>query len=52
MDASVSVKPKETDVFARLRNIVVTNADLLSIHKKVIKMDSYTKISFFEFEIL
>ncbi|XP_040825491.1 vacuolar protein sorting-associated protein 13C isoform X2 [Ochotona curzoniae] len=38
MDASVSVKPKQTDVFARLRNIVVTNADLLSIHKKAISI--------------
>ena len=37
MDASVSVKPKETDMFARLQDIIVTNVDLLSIHKKVIK---------------
>lgn len=36
MDASVSVKPKQTDVFARLENIVVMNADSLSIHKKVL----------------
>uniref|UniRef100_A0A8C0XNN3 Vacuolar protein sorting 13 homolog C n=2 Tax=Castor canadensis TaxID=51338 RepID=A0A8C0XNN3_CASCN len=38
MDASVSVKPKQTDVFARLQNIVVTNVDLLSIHKKVVSI--------------
>lgn len=36
MDASISVKPKQTDVFARLENIVVMNVDSLSIHKKVI----------------
>nr|XP_051678303.1 intermembrane lipid transfer protein VPS13C isoform X2 [Oryctolagus cuniculus] len=38
MDTSISVKPKQTDVFARLRNIVVTNADLLSIHKKAVSI--------------
>ncbi|KAM5292524.1 intermembrane lipid transfer protein VPS13C [Ctenodactylus gundi] len=38
MDASVSAKPKETDVFARLQNIVVTNVDLLSIHKKAVSI--------------
>ena len=37
MDASISVKPKQTDMFARLKDIIVTNVDLLSIHKKVIK---------------
>jgi hypothetical protein len=36
MDASISVKPKQTDVFARLKNIIVMNVDSLSIHKKVI----------------
>ncbi|KAM6149514.1 intermembrane lipid transfer protein VPS13C isoform 2-T2 [Erethizon dorsatum] len=36
MDASVSVKPKQTDMFARLQNIIVTNVDLLSIHKKAV----------------
>ena len=35
MDASISVKPKQTDVFARLENIIVMNVDSLSIHKKV-----------------
>ncbi|XP_027780877.2 intermembrane lipid transfer protein VPS13C isoform X1 [Marmota flaviventris] len=38
MDASVSVKPKQTDVFARLQNIIVTNVDLLSIHKKAVSI--------------
>lgn len=37
MDASISVKRKQTDMFARLEDIIVTNVDLLSIHKKVIK---------------
>ena len=37
MDASVSVRPKQTDMFARLKDIIVTNVDLTSIHKKVIK---------------
>lgn len=37
MDASISMKPKQTDMFARLKDIVITNVDLLSIHKKVIK---------------
>lgn len=37
MDASISVKPKQTDMFARLQDIIVTNVDLMSIHKKVIK---------------
>lgn len=36
MDASVSMKAKQTDVFARLKNIIVMNVDSLSIHKKVI----------------
>ncbi|XP_008588038.1 PREDICTED: vacuolar protein sorting-associated protein 13C-like, partial [Galeopterus variegatus] len=38
MDASISVKPKETDVFARLKNIIVTNVDLLSTHKKAVSI--------------
>ncbi|XP_005316696.2 intermembrane lipid transfer protein VPS13C isoform X3 [Ictidomys tridecemlineatus] len=38
MDASVSVKPKQTDMFARLQNIIVTNVDLLSIHKKAVSI--------------
>ncbi|XP_054421308.1 intermembrane lipid transfer protein VPS13C isoform X3 [Pteronotus mesoamericanus] len=38
MDASISVKPKETDMFARLQDIIVTNVDLLSIHKKAVSI--------------
>ncbi|XP_063099462.1 intermembrane lipid transfer protein VPS13C isoform X5 [Cavia porcellus] len=38
MDASVSVKPKQTDMFARLQNIIVTNVDLKSIHKKAVSI--------------
>ncbi|XP_032336935.1 vacuolar protein sorting-associated protein 13C isoform X2 [Camelus ferus] len=38
MDASVSVRPKQTDVFARLKDIVVRNVDLLSIHKKAVSI--------------
>ena len=37
MDASVSVRPKQTDMFARLKDIIVMNVDLTSIHKKVSK---------------
>lgn len=35
IDASVVVQAKETDVFARLRDIVVLNVDPKTIHKKV-----------------
>ncbi|XP_036860152.2 intermembrane lipid transfer protein VPS13C isoform X2 [Manis javanica] len=38
MDASVSVKPKQTDMFARLKDIIVTNVDSLSIHKKAVSI--------------
>ncbi|KAM8783626.1 intermembrane lipid transfer protein VPS13C isoform 3-T3 [Rhynchonycteris naso] len=38
MDASVSVKPKQTDMFARLQDIIVTNVDLLSVHKKAVSI--------------
>ncbi|XP_051053816.1 intermembrane lipid transfer protein VPS13C isoform X2 [Phodopus roborovskii] len=38
MDASISVKPKQTDVFARLENIIVLNVDSLSIHKKAVSI--------------
>lgn len=38
MDASISMKPKETDVFARLKDIIVKNVDLLSIHKKAVSI--------------
>ncbi|XP_009427537.4 intermembrane lipid transfer protein VPS13C isoform X5 [Pan troglodytes] len=38
MDASISVKPKQTDVFARLKDIIVMNVDLQSIHKKAVSI--------------
>nr|XP_058150275.1 intermembrane lipid transfer protein VPS13C isoform X1 [Dasypus novemcinctus] len=38
MDASISVKKKQTDVFARLKDIIVMNVDLLSIHKKAVSI--------------
>ncbi|XP_075821480.1 intermembrane lipid transfer protein VPS13C isoform X1 [Microtus pennsylvanicus] len=38
MDASISVKPKQTDVFARLENIIVMNVDSLSIHKEAVSI--------------
>ncbi|ELK31334.1 Vacuolar protein sorting-associated protein 13C [Myotis davidii] len=38
MDASISVKPKQTDMFARLQDIIVTNVDLMSIHKKAVSI--------------
>ncbi|EPQ04529.1 Vacuolar protein sorting-associated protein 13C [Myotis brandtii] len=38
MDASISAKPKQTDMFARLQDIIVTNVDLMSIHKKAVSI--------------
>nr|XP_004662570.2 vacuolar protein sorting-associated protein 13C isoform X1 [Jaculus jaculus] len=38
MDASVSVTPRQTDVFARLENIIVRNADVLSLHKQAVSI--------------
>uniref|UniRef100_F6WII0 Vacuolar protein sorting 13 homolog C n=1 Tax=Monodelphis domestica TaxID=13616 RepID=F6WII0_MONDO len=38
MDASISVQSKETEVFARLKDIIVTNADPVSIHKKAVSI--------------
>lgn len=35
IDASLVVQAKETEVFARLRNIVVIDVDTKTIHKKV-----------------
>lgn len=35
MDASVMMQAKQTEVFARLRNIVVTDANSQSLHRKV-----------------
>uniref|UniRef100_A0ACB8E5K2 Vacuolar protein sorting-associated protein 13C n=1 Tax=Sphaerodactylus townsendi TaxID=933632 RepID=A0ACB8E5K2_9SAUR len=38
MEASVSAKTKETNVFARLRDIVVTNVDPETVHKKAVSI--------------
>ncbi|KAG8507019.1 Vacuolar protein sorting-associated protein 13C, partial [Galemys pyrenaicus] len=38
MDASIFVKPKQTDMFARLKDIIVNNVDLGSIHKKAVSI--------------
>ncbi|XP_006899704.1 PREDICTED: vacuolar protein sorting-associated protein 13C isoform X1 [Elephantulus edwardii] len=38
MDASVSTTSKQTDIFARLQDIIVTDADMLSIHKKAVSI--------------
>lgn len=35
MDASVAMKPKKIKVFSRLEDIVITNVDPKTIHKKV-----------------
>lgn len=35
IDASVLVQPKETEVFTRIRDIVVTDVDPKTIHRKV-----------------
>lgn len=35
MEASVSAKTKETNIFARLRDFIVTNIDPKTVHKKV-----------------
>lgn len=35
MDASVAKKPKKIKVFSRLEDIVITNVDPKTIHKKV-----------------
>nr|XP_033776023.1 vacuolar protein sorting-associated protein 13C isoform X2 [Geotrypetes seraphini] len=38
MDASVSMQTKQTEVFARLQDIVVTDVDPRTIHKKAVSM--------------
>nr|XP_056721786.1 intermembrane lipid transfer protein VPS13C [Euleptes europaea] len=38
MEASVSAKTKETNVFARLQDIVVTNVDPKTVHKKTVSI--------------
>ncbi|XP_067871286.1 intermembrane lipid transfer protein VPS13C [Heterodontus francisci] len=38
MDASISVQPKQTEVFARLKDIIVTDAGSRTLHKKVVSI--------------
>ncbi|XP_029431385.1 vacuolar protein sorting-associated protein 13C isoform X2 [Rhinatrema bivittatum] len=38
MDASVSMQTKQTEVFARLRDIIVTDVDPKTIHKRAVSM--------------
>uniref|UniRef100_A0A6I8N041 Vacuolar protein sorting 13 homolog C n=2 Tax=Ornithorhynchus anatinus TaxID=9258 RepID=A0A6I8N041_ORNAN len=38
MNASIAVRPQQTQVFARLQDIVVTNVDPKSIHKKAVSI--------------
>uniref|UniRef100_A0A8C3CWI1 Vacuolar protein sorting 13 homolog C n=1 Tax=Cairina moschata TaxID=8855 RepID=A0A8C3CWI1_CAIMO len=38
MDASVAVKPKKIKVFSRLEDIVITNVDPKTIHKKAVSI--------------
>ncbi|KAM7010642.1 intermembrane lipid transfer protein VPS13C [Passerculus sandwichensis] len=38
MDASVAMKPKEIKVFSRLKDIVITNVDPKTIHKKAVSI--------------
>ncbi|KTG37053.1 hypothetical protein cypCar_00003660 [Cyprinus carpio] len=46
IDASVVVQAKETDVFARLRDIVVLNVDPKTIHKKAVSIIGEEVFSF------
>ncbi|KAM3877457.1 intermembrane lipid transfer protein VPS13C [Diretmus argenteus] len=46
IDASVLVQAKETEVFARLRDIVVTDVDPTTIHKKVVSIMGEEVFSF------
>ncbi|KAL8196982.1 UNVERIFIED_CONTAM: Vacuolar protein sorting-associated protein 13C, partial [Gekko kuhli] len=38
MEASVSAKTKETNIFARLRDFIVTNIDPRTVHKKTVSI--------------
>ncbi|KFP74234.1 Vacuolar protein sorting-associated protein 13C, partial [Acanthisitta chloris] len=38
MDASIAVRPKEIKVFSRLEDIVITNVDPKTIHKKAVSI--------------
>uniref|UniRef100_A0A3P9AR25 Vacuolar protein sorting 13 homolog C n=1 Tax=Maylandia zebra TaxID=106582 RepID=A0A3P9AR25_9CICH len=46
IDASVLVQPKETEVFARLRDIVVTDVNPNTIHRKVLSIVGEEVFSF------
>ncbi|XP_059386008.1 intermembrane lipid transfer protein VPS13C isoform X5 [Carassius carassius] len=46
IDASVVVQAKETDVFARLRDIVVLNVDPKTVHKKAVSIVGEEVFSF------
>ncbi|XP_068617083.1 intermembrane lipid transfer protein VPS13C [Brachionichthys hirsutus] len=46
IQASVLVQAKETEVFARLRDIVVTDADPASVHRKVVSIMGEEVFSF------
>ncbi|XP_060797783.1 intermembrane lipid transfer protein VPS13C isoform X2 [Neoarius graeffei] len=46
IDASLVVKAKETEVFARLRNVVVMDVDTKTIHKKVVSIVGEEVFSF------
>ncbi|KAG9352350.1 hypothetical protein JZ751_020763 [Albula glossodonta] len=46
IDASVSVQAKETDVFARLRDIIVIDVDPTTIHKKAVSIVGEEVFSF------
>ncbi|XP_029903946.1 vacuolar protein sorting-associated protein 13C-like [Myripristis murdjan] len=46
IDASVAVQAKETEVFARLRDIVVTDVDPKTIHKKAVSIVGEEVFSF------
>ncbi|XP_067829405.1 intermembrane lipid transfer protein VPS13C isoform X2 [Heptranchias perlo] len=46
LDASISVQSKETSVFARLRDIVVTDVDSMTLHKKAVSIVGNEVFSF------
>ncbi|KAM8893527.1 intermembrane lipid transfer protein VPS13C isoform 2-T2 [Spinachia spinachia] len=46
IDASVLVRPKETEVFARLRDIVVTDVNPCTVHRKAVSIMGEEVFSF------
>lgn len=46
IDASLVIKAKETEVFARLRNVAVIDVDTKTIHKKVTSLSTGLPASF------